>query len=211
MEYMSYLSHTSPDVTAKMALEVEKARAECNSVKEVSDFAFDRLRNEFADQLVTSMEVFWYNMSTKSEDATKQLDEARKELNDVRSASSAALKTAMNNFYDLQRNSAVIERDFAKKAVAVDDAYSELKKKHYTDLQKLVEERIRGEKIKFSDRLSKAEAKAMQYAKVLQEKEALEAGILKEGREKALLKQVKLEWKQKYRDSDHEVKALREG
>ena len=149
--------------------------------------------------------------STRLISRTDTVGEAKKELQDVRSASSAANEMGRNNIHDLQLKLAVIQRDFAKKEVALADEYGELKKKHYTDLQKLVEERMRSEKIKLSDRLSKAEAKAMQYAKVLQEKEALEARVLEEGREKALLKQAKLEWEQKYKERDDEAKALREG
>jgi chromosome segregation ATPase len=91
------------------------------------------------------------------------------------------------------------------------DEYDGLKKSYYRDLHRLVEERVRDEKIKLGDRLSKAEAKAMQHAKILGEKEALGARVLQESREKALLKQTKVDLEQKYRDRDDEAKALREG
>ncbi|KAI4650139.1 uncharacterized protein J4E79_009406 [Alternaria viburni] len=210
-EQVKYISQAVPDVASRCEALAERARAECDILKKRVDSSFDRLRDAFADQVLRAMEVIWRVMSTKAEDATKQLGEAKKELQGVRSASSAANEIGRNSIHDLQLKLAVIQRDFAKKKVALEDEYGELKKKHYTDLQKLVEERMRSEKIKLSDRLSKAEAKAMQYAKVLQEKEALEARVLEEGREKALFKQAKLEWEQKYKERDDEAKALRQG
>jgi phage shock protein A len=51
----------------------------------------------------------------------------------------------------------------------------------------------------------------MQHAKILGEKEALEARILQESQEKALLKQTKVELEQNYKERDDEAKALREG
>ena len=210
-EQSKHISHAYPDVAMRCAVEAGEARAGCDIAKKEANTRFDRLRDTFADQVLRAMEVIWRVMSTKAEDATKQLGEAKKELQGVRSASSAANEIGRNSIHDLQLKLAVIQRDFAKKKVALEDEYGELKKKHYTDLQKLVEERMHSEKIKLSDRLSKAEAKASRYAKVLEEKEALEARVLQESREKALLKQAKLEWEQKYKERDDEAKAVQEG
>ena len=153
-EQSKYISHAVPDVAMRCAAEAGRARAVCDIAKKEANTTFDRFRDAFADQVLQAMEVIWRVISTKAEDATKQLEEAKKELHGVKSASSAAIEIGRNSIHDLQLKLAVIQRDFAKKEVALEDEYGELKKKHYTDLQKLVEERVRGEKIKLSDRLS---------------------------------------------------------
>ncbi|KAI4704766.1 hypothetical protein J4E89_009643 [Alternaria sp. Ai002NY15] len=180
------LSHGAPDVAASLAAEAVQVRAEYTIAMEQSDSAFDRLRDALADQVLTAMEVIWQKLWIKSEDAI---------------AETLALK----------RDVADVEASYVKKERALQDEYGALKKNHYRDLQQLVELRVRDEKIKLTDRLSTAETKASHYTKALEEKKALEARIVQESREKAALKQAKLEWEQKYKERDEEAKTVQEG
>lgn len=106
---------------------------------------------------------------------------------------------------------AAAEGGVAEKEKALENRSRELEKSCYNDVQSFIEGRLRNDRAKLADRLSTAEAKALQYAKIIREKEVLEARISQENREKALLKQAKLELEQKYKDRDDKAKALREG
>jgi len=66
-------------------------------------------------------------------------------------------------------------------------------------------------KARLADRLGDLEAKALRYAKLLDENELLRAKVLQGDREQVLLKRVKLEMEKKYQDRDDEAKAFKEG
>ncbi|KAI4696056.1 uncharacterized protein J4E88_000228 [Alternaria novae-zelandiae] len=179
--------------------------------KQWDTMAYDT-RDGIAERVLLLLEAIIENASTETKKVLQQkLKEARNQLSNLESASAARIQSLMRDKEDTRRMTAEVKAGFDKNWRALKEEYDELQKEHRVGIEKRVEERVRDEKIKLADRLSKAEAKASRYAKVLEEKEALEARILQESREKALLKQAKLEWEQKYKERDDEAKAVQQG
>ncbi|KAI4628400.1 hypothetical protein J4E83_002950 [Alternaria metachromatica] len=179
--------------------------------KQWDTMAYDT-RDGIAERVLLLLEAIIENASTEAEKVLQQkLKEARNELSELGSASAAMIQGLLSEREETAREVAKDKATIAKNEKAWRQEYEEIKKESKRDLQQRVEERVRDEKIKLADRLGKAEAKASRYAKVLEEKEALEARVLQESREKALLKQAKLEWEQKYKERDDEAKAVQQG
>ncbi|CAG5181310.1 uncharacterized protein ALTATR162_LOCUS9698 [Alternaria atra] len=97
---------------------------------------------------------------------------------------------------------AAAEGSVPEKEKALENRSRELEKSCYNAVQSFIDGRLRDDRAKLADRLSTAEAKALQYAKIIREKEVLKARISQENREKALLKQAKLELEQ---NNDNQV------
>jgi hypothetical protein len=192
--------------------EYEIACIQYTKLRESSKFVFDEMRDNIAEKVLSLVEKLCKDGSIEvTKIFGQKLEQARDQFSDFKSASSAEIQALKKQKKELLLKLVDARNSVAKKERDLKDEYGGLKKSYYRDLHRLVEERVRDEKLKLGDRLSKAEAKAMQHAKILGEKEALEARVLQESREKALLKQTKVELEHKYRDRDDEAKALREG
>ncbi|CAN9271633.1 unnamed protein product [Alternaria alternata] len=182
-----------------------------------SDLIIDDLQDRIADQLLSTMEAFWKNRPSDLEElklVRQKLDEeivCFNKLSANHAKISRALEDAERKTEDLQIRLAASERDATDKERLVSDRYRELERGFYDKVQKLVESRVRDEKARLADRLEDLEAKALRYAKLLDENELLRAKILQGDREQVLLKRVKLEMEKKYQDRDDEAKAFKEG
>jgi chromosome segregation ATPase len=170
------------------------------------------------------MMMTWMEAPTPSEDHHKKkqyrervagylqiLRNERDDLKEKLDESRENTRNEKNKVNILESKLSAAESGIVEMKKILENKYRELVKNYYNKVQNLVEGRVRDEKAKLADRLSTAEAKVLQYAKVLGEKEVLEAMISQERQEKALLKQAKLELEKRYKDRDDEAKALREG
>jgi hypothetical protein len=163
------------------------------------------------------MEAFWKNRPSDLEElklVREKLEEeiiCFKKLSANHAKISRALEDAERKTEDLEVRLAASERDTTDKERLVSDRYRELERGFYDKVQKLVESQVRDEKARLADRLEDLEAKALRYAKLLDENELLRAKVLQGDREQVLLKRVKLEMEKKYQDRDDEAKAFKEG
>ena len=182
-----------------------------------SDLIIDDLQDRIADQLLSMMEAFWKNRPSDIEElklVREKLDQeiiCFNKLSANHAKISRALEDAERRAEDLEIRLAAFERDATDKERLVSDRYRELERSYYNKVQKLVESRVRDERARLVDRLEDLEAKALRYAKLLDENELLKAKISQGDREQVLLKRVKLEMEKKYQDRDEEAKAFKEG
>ncbi|CAN9311039.1 unnamed protein product [Alternaria alternata] len=182
-----------------------------------SDLIIDDLQDRIADQLLSMMEAFWKNRPSDIEElklVREKLDQeiiCFNKLSANHAKISRALEDAERRAEDLEIRLAAFERDATDKERLVSDRYRELERSYCNKVQKLVESRVRDERARLVDRLEDLEAKALRYAKLLDENELLKAKILQGDREQVLLKRVKLEMEKKYQDRDEEAKAFKEG
>ncbi|KAL1797812.1 hypothetical protein ACET3X_004418 [Alternaria dauci] len=182
-----------------------------------SDLMIDDLQIRIADQVLFTMEAFWKNRPTDIEElklARQKMDECMYDFNKLSAEYtkiSRALEDAERKKEDLEIRLAASENNATNREKLLSDKYRELERDYYRKVQKLVESRVHDEKARFAGRLEDLEAKALRYAKLLDENKLLEAKILQGDREQVLLKRVKLEVEKKYRDRDDEARAFKEG
>ncbi|KAG9191137.1 hypothetical protein G6011_09225 [Alternaria panax] len=178
-------------VTGAMKDKVLRTYSRVLDLEKETDTLLDNIRDELAEQVLSTMEMMWAKRSAQSEKELEEKDSQEEKWSEV-----------MENLRNEKNMIAAAEGSIAEREKALENRSRELEKGYHTKVQKSVEERLREEKTKLADRLSTAEAKALQYAKVVHKNEVLEAKISQGDLEKKLLK---------YKDRDDEANALREG
>jgi hypothetical protein len=135
------------------------------------------------------MEAFWKNRPSDLEELKLVREKLEEEIICFNKLSanhakiSRALEDAERKTEDLEVRLAASERDTTDKERLVSDRYRELERGFYDKVQKLVESQVRDEKARLADRLEDLEAKALRYAKLLDENELLRAKVLQGDRE----------------------------
>lgn len=181
------------------------------------DRMLDNFRDRLAAQIIVTIDSFWKNRPTDMEelgDMRRQLDLTMKEFvkADVKArVQEVELSDEKRRTKELESRLETVEGRFAEKEKSLNDKYHELVKGYYNNVEKLVEGRVYDEKAKLAERLRKAEAKALLYDRVLDEKEVQQARALQGDQDKALLRRSKLELEKKYKDRDEEAKSVKEG
>ncbi|KAI4652075.1 hypothetical protein J4E93_002272 [Alternaria ventricosa] len=183
-----------------------------------SDKMVENLRYELASQIIVTFDRFYReNKPTdiqELKDTRHQLKVTLSALDESREKAAefeTALSDEKRKTKELESRLETVEGRFAGKEKSLNGKYHELVKGYYNNVQKLVEGRVCDEKAKLAERLSKAEAKALLYDRILDEKEVQQARALQGDQEKALLRRTKSELEKKYKDRDDEAKAFKEG
>ncbi|KAI4683770.1 uncharacterized protein J4E84_006608 [Alternaria hordeiaustralica] len=214
--------HNPPDVAGDDPL--SQIRRECYkrllpacTCHPAADQILDTLRDELAGYMMVAIGSFWKNRPTDIEelgDTRRQLDITMRAFvkATVRAnAKESSLGHEMRKSKKLESSLETVKGKLAEERRSMNDKYDELVKGYYDKVNKLVEGRVYDEKAKLAERLSKAEAKALLYDRVLDEKEVQRARALQGDQEKALLRRTKSELEKKYKDRDEEAKSFKEG
>ncbi|KAI4937487.1 uncharacterized protein J4E92_002218 [Alternaria infectoria] len=194
----------------------QDALPEC-TCHQATGLGIDELRDELAAQVLVTLESFWTNRPTDIEElrAVKQklanLMTVLLKSEAKAKAFEAALSDEKRKVEELELSLKMDEGSFAAKERILNDKYRQLSKGYYTNVEKLVKERVYDEGMKHIDSGHKVHVMALQHARMLKEKEVLEAKMLEGDQEKVLLRRTKLELEREYRKRDDQANALQQG
>ncbi|RAR03589.1 hypothetical protein DDE82_005079 [Stemphylium lycopersici] len=184
---------------------------------EAQDLAVNALREDLAKKVLLSLEKLWKSSPTESnklQTLRQRLQENHDTIRAIKVAE-AALSTELTDekgkTRDLTSRLAAVESGIDEQEKALREKHRDLEKGYYENVQKLVESRLNDEKAKLSSRLTYAEDKASRYDKIYAAKEETEGRVAELLQGKVLLQQSRIELEQRYRESEEEGKAFKDG